>query len=635
MIKPVEEFSLFTDYDVHLYREGKHYRLYEKFGAHIIENRGISGTYFSVWAPNAAYVSVIGDFNGWDKEASLLNVRWDESGIWEGWIPFVGKDDYYKYFIRSKIDGAEFEKCDPFGAYHSQPPKPATRIHDTWYEWKDAKWMKQRKEKNKLAAPWSVYEMHIGSWRRSPDTPEKVLGYREIAAELVPYLQHMNYTHVEFLPVMEHPFYGSWGYQITGFFAASSRYGYPQDLMFLIEELHKANIGVILDWVPSHFPDDAYSLITFDGSALYEHADPRKGFHPDWKSYIFNYGRNEVKSFLISNACFWLDRYHIDGLRVDAVASMLYLDYSRKAGEWVPNENGGRENLEAIAFLKEFNTQVYKDFPDVQTIAEESTAYPKVTRPVYDDGLGFGMKWMMGWMNDTLKYFSMDPIYRKHHHNLITFSIMYVFSENFMLPLSHDEVVHLKKSLIEKMPGDEWQKFANLRCLYAYMYTHPGAKLMFMGGEFAQTHEWAHDKSLDWHLAGTPHHKGLENFMKDLNHIYVTEPALYQHNFSIDGFEWIEVNDADKSVIIYLRKGKKKGDVILFAANLTPVPRHNYRCGVPFKGRWKEILNSDDLKYYGSGNVLNTEITSEKIAEDGRDHSIILNLPPLGTTLLK
>jgi len=634
-LHPVEVHSPFTDYDLHLFREGKHYTLYEKMGAHVIDRDGISGTYFSVWAPNAEYVSVIGDFNGWNKKSHPLNIRWDESGIWEGWIPFVGKGDNYKYFIRSKTGKAKFDKCDPFGLYHTQPPIPTTKIHDTWYEWKDQEWMKLRKEKNSLTAPWSVYEMHIGSWRRSPDDPDKVLGYREIAAELVPYVKHMGFTHVEFLPVMEHPYYGSWGYQITGFFASCSRSGYPQDLMFLIEELHKENIGVILDWVPSHFPGDEHGLVNFDGTALYEHADPRKGFHPDWSSYIFNYGRNEVRSFLISNAMFWLDRYHVDGLRVDAVASMLFLDYSRKEGEWVPNAEGGRENLEAIAFIKQFNEQVYISYPDIQTIAEESTAFPKVTRPTYDGGLGFGMKWMMGWMNDTLKYFAMDPIYRKHHHNLITFSIMYAFSENFMLPISHDEVVHLKKSLLNKMPGDEWQKFANVRSLLAYMYTHPGAKLLFMGSEFGQEHEWAHDHSLDWHLAVNPANKGLENFVRDLNHLYSNEPALYQNNFSPEGFEWIEVNDADQSVIIYMRKGTKKNDVIIFAANFTPVPRPAYRCGVPFKGRWKEILNSDDLKYNGTGNYMNGELKSEAVAEDGRDHSIVLNLPPLGCVIVK
>lgn len=634
-LKPVEEFSLFTDLDIHLFREGKHYRLYEKFGSHVVEREEIPGTYFSVWAPNAEFVSVIGDFNGWVKESHPLYVRWDESGIWEGWIPHVRKGDQYKYFIRSKLGGAGFDKGDPFGLYHTQPPGPTTKIHDTWYEWHDEKWMKGRINKNKLTGPFSVYEMHIGSWRRSPDDPEKVLSYRDLVNELVPYLKHMAFTHVEFLPVMEHPYYGSWGYQITGFFAASSRYGYPQDLMLLIDELHKADIGVILDWVPSHFPGDEFGLVNFDGTGLYEHADPRKGFHPDWSSYIFNYGRKEVRSFLISNAMFWLDRYHADGLRVDAVASMLYLDYSRKEGEWIPNEFGGRENLEAISFLKEFNIEVYGAFPDVQTIAEESTAFPKVTKPVYEDGLGFGMKWMMGWMNDTLKYFAMDPIHRKFHHNQITFSIVYVFSENFMLPLSHDEVVHLKKSLLDKMPGDEWQRFANLRTMYAYMYAHPGTKLMFMGNEFGQEHEWMHDQSLDWHLAGTPPHKGMENFVRDLNQLYSKEPALHEHNFSPDGFEWIEANDSENSVLIFLRKGIQKNEVIIFALNLTPVPRYNYRCGVPFEGRWKEILNSDNLKYYGAGDVFNDELKSEAVAEDGRDHSIVLNLPPLGAVMLK
>jgi 1,4-alpha-glucan branching enzyme len=634
-VHPVETHSLFTDYDVHLFREGKHFNLYEKFGSHLVEKEQIPGTYFSVWAPNAEYVSVVGDFNGWNKDLHPLNVRWDESGIWEGWIPYVGRGDNYRYFIRSQIGGTEMEKCDPFGCYHNQPPLPSTKIHDTWYEWKDEKWMKLRKEKNKLGAPISVYEMHLGSWRRSPNDPDKVLGYRDLANELVPYLKYMGYTHVEFLPLMEHPFYGSWGYQVTGYFASCSRYGYPQDLMHLIDELHRNDIGVFLDWVPSHFPGDAHGLIDFDGTSLYEHEDLRKGFHPDWNSYIFNYGRNEVKSFLISNAMFWLDRYHADGLRVDAVASMLYLDYSRKAGEWVPNEFGGRENLEAIAFLKQFNEQVYLAYPDVQTIAEESTAHPKVTAPTYDGGLGFGMKWMMGWMNDTLKYFAMDPIYRKFHHNLLTFSIMYAFSEKFMLPFSHDEVVHLKRSMLNKMPGDEWQKFANLRALYGYMYAHPGAKLMFMGSEFGQEHEWAHDQSLDWHLAAHAANKGLEWWVHDLNHVYKTEPALYQKNFSPDGFEWIEVNDSENSVLGFVRKGNNKGDMILFAANLTPVPRPGYRFGVPLKGKWKEILNSDDLRYYGTGNHLNGERKSEPVAEDGRDHSITINVPPLGAVFMK
>jgi len=631
----VEAHSLFTDYDIHLFREGKHFKLYEKLGSHLVEKEEISGTYFSVWAPNAEYVSVIGDFNGWNRDLHPLIVRWDESGIWEGWIPYVGKGDNYRYFIRSKIENREIEKCDPFGFYHNQPPLPSTKIHDTWYEWKDNDWMKSREEKNKLQAPISVYEMHVGSWRRSPHDPDKVLGYREIANELVPYMKYMGYTHVEFLPVMEHPFYGSWGYQVTGFFASCSRYGYPQDLMFLIEELHKEGIGVLLDWVPSHFPGDAHGLIDFDGTSLYEHEDPRKGYHPDWNSYIFNYGRNEVKSFLISNAMFWLDRFHADGLRVDAVASMLYLDYSRKENEWIPNVYGGRENLEAISFLKNFNEQVYISYPDVQTVAEESTAYPKVTRPTYDDGLGFGMKWMMGWMHDTLKYFSMDPIYRKFHHNLLTFSIMYAFSENFMLPFSHDEVVHLKRSMLNKMPGDEWQKFANLRAMYGYMYAHPGAKLMFMGSEFGQQHEWTHEYSLDWHLAGKHSHKGLENWVHDLNHVYKTEPALYEKNFSPDGFEWIEVNDADRSVIAFIRKGNDESEIILFAANLNPVPRPNYRFGVPCKGSWKEILNSDDLRYYGTGDHLNGTVKSEAIAEDGRDDSITINVPPLGSVFMK
>ncbi|MCS6916405.1 MAG: 1,4-alpha-glucan branching protein GlgB [Chitinophagales bacterium] len=627
--------SFFSDLDVHLFREGNHYRLYEKFGAHVCDKDGLPGTYFAVWAPNAEYVSVVGNFNGWNRRAHPLKVRWDESGIWEGWIPYVGKGDLYRFFIQSKLFNAEMEKCDPFGFMHTQPPHPASRIHDTWYEWRDEKWMKFRKTRNALTAPFSIYELHLGSWRRSPDDPDKVLSYRQIAEALVPYVQYMGFTHVELLPVMEHPFYGSWGYQITGYFAPTSRMGYPQDLMFLVDELHRNDIGVLLDWVPSHFPDDAHGLIRFDGTALYEHEDRRKGYHPDWNSYIFNYGRNEVRSFLISSACFWLDRYHADGLRVDAVASMLYLDYSRQPGEWIPNEQGGRENLEAIAFLRQLNTEVYRSFPDVQTIAEESTAFPKVSHPVEHDGLGFGMKWMMGWMHDTLQYFAKDPVYRKYHHNLITFSIMYAFSENFVLPFSHDEVVHLKRSMLGKMPGDRWQQFANLRCLYGYMYAHPGAKMLFMGAEFGQQHEWNHEKSLDWHEAADPANKGLENWVHDLNHVLRTEPALYQKNFSSEGFQWLVVDDAEQSVIAFLRRGNLKRDLIVFAANFTPVPRPNYVIGVPVRGRYRELLNSDDVRYDGTGHHLNGERKAELHAQGSFPYRITVNLPPLGVVFLK
>ncbi|MEL6140468.1 MAG: 1,4-alpha-glucan branching protein GlgB, partial [Bacteroidota bacterium] len=485
----VKAHSLLTDYDINLFRSGKHFRIYEKLGSRVLEVDGESGVYFAVWAPNAVSVSVIGSFNDWDRSASPLNARWDSSGIWEGFIPGVGNGALYKYAIDAR-DGRQLEKGDPYARLWETPPKTASLVWDTWYEWSDDSWMEERLAHNSLDGPFSVYEVHLGSWKKKKSGHES-LSYRELATELVDYVREMGFTHVEFLPVMEHPYYPSWGYQITGYFAPSSRYGGPQDFMYLVDALHQAGIGVILDWVPSHFPYDSHGLADFDGTHLYEHADPKKGFHPDWKSAIFNYGRNEVRSFLISNALFWLDRYHIDGLRVDAVASMLYLDYSRKAGEWVPNHFGGNENLEAIDFLREFNTTVYAEYPDTVTIAEESTSWTGVSRPVYAGGLGFGMKWMMGWMHDTLKYFQNDPVHRSYHHGEITFSLIYAFTENFMLPLSHDEVVHGKGPIIDRMPGDEWQRFANMRALYGYMYTHPGAKLLFMGDEFGQTSEWS------------------------------------------------------------------------------------------------------------------------------------------------
>jgi 1,4-alpha-glucan branching enzyme len=629
------EYSRFSDYDIHLFKSGHHYKLYQKFGAHLVEHNGTEGTYFAVWAPNAEKVSVMGNWNGWNHYAQQLNLRWDGSGIWETFIPHIKKGEAYKYFIKSKYGGREFEKGDPFGFYWERPPKTASIVWDTWYEWNDAAWMQFRKIKNRINQPFSVYEVHLGSWRRSPDDPDKVLDYRQLAEALAKYVKEMNFTHVELMPIMEHPFYGSWGYQLTGFFAPTSRFGEPQDFMYLVDTLHQNGIGVILDWVPSHFPGDAHGLHFFDGTALYEHADPRKGFHPDWNSYIFNYGRNEVKSFLLSNAFYWLDRYHADGLRVDAVASMLHLDYSRKAGEWEPNIHGGRENLEAIAFLREFNTQVFSEFPDVQTIAEESTDFPKVTRPVHEGGLGFSMKWMMGWMNDTLKYFSLDPIFRKFHHNQITFSIMYAFSENFMMPLSHDEVVHLKKSLLEKMPGDEWQKFANMRTMLTYMFTHPGAKLLFMGSEFGQYREWNHEQSIDWHLLDFAPHRGLQQLIKDLNALYARDHALYDISFTPEGFEWMKVNDAENSVLIYCRKGIKKNDVMLIALNLTPVARYDYRTAVPLTGEWKEILNSDDVRYWGAGFQTLGAVQSQEIAWDGKDHSIVLDLPPMGALVMK
>ncbi len=632
--KAVEPYSLFTDFDISLFQSGKHYKLYEKFGSHVVEFNGVTGTYFSVWAPNAQYISVIGNFNGWNRGSHQLFVRWDGSGIWEGFIPNTGNGETYKYFIKSN-SGEELEKSDPFALRWEVAPHTASIVADTFYEWKDQDWMANRQGHNGLNRPYSVYEMHAGSWARSVESPDEYLNYVQLADKLVPYLLEMGFTHVEFMPIMEHPYYPSWGYQISGFFAASSRYGTPQQLMYLIEKLHLAGIGVILDWVPSHFPGDAHALYNFDGTHLYEHADERKGFHPDWKSYIFNYGRNEVRAFLISNALFWLDRYHADGLRVDAVASMLYLDYSRKHGEWETNVFGGNENLEAISFLKEFNMAVYSHFPDTQTIAEESTAFTGVSRPVYTGGLGFGMKWMMGWMHDTIKYFSTDPLYRRYHHSQITFSLIYAFTENFMLPFSHDEVVYGKGSMLRKMPGDEWQQFANLRCLYAYMFTHPGTKLLFMGGEFGQGEEWNFEHSLDWHVLEYPNHQGMKETIKALNRLYRSEPALYEKGFEWSSFEWVDGGNANDSILIYNRKGHDAINDILVVLNLTPTPHYNFRVGVSSKGKWAELFNSDAKEFWGSG-MLNPEpVSSEVVNWQGREHSINITVPPLGAVVLK
>ena len=633
MQQSVEVYSLFTDFDVNLFRAGKHHKLYEKFGAHALTHEGTEGTYFSVWAPNAESVSVIGDFNGWNPYSHALLVRWDGSGIWEGFIPNVGVGSLYKYYIRSH-QGETLEKSDPFALQCEVPPRTASVVSTTWYEWGDGDWMQSRREHNGFNKPIAVYELHLGSWMRSPDNPSELPGYRDIAAKLVPYIKEAGFTHVELMPIMEHPYYPSWGYQITGYFAAASRYGAPQDLMYLIEELHRNGIGVLLDWVPSHFPGDAHGLHRFDGTHLYEHEDPRQGFHPDWGSYIFNYGRNEVRSFLISNAVFWLDRYHADGLRVDAVASMLYLDYSRREGEWIPNEHGGRENLQAISFLKELNETVFGYFPDTQTIAEESTSWPGVSRPTYSGGLGFGMKWMMGWMHDTLEYFGRDPLYRQHHHGQMTFSMLYAFHENFMLPLSHDEVVHGKGAMLQKMPGDEWQRFANLRALYLYMYTHPGTKLLFMGNEFGQTGEWNHNQSLDWHLMEYEPHRGMFELVKSLNYLYRGEPALYEHSFSPAGFEWVEAGDSSNSVLAYIRKGVHDKDDLLVILNLTPVVRYAYRCGLPSEGEWTVVLNSDDKRYHGSG-VQQKPVKAEPIRWMDKAWSAMLTLPPLSGLVLK
>ena len=630
----VEPYSRFTDFDIALFRSGKHFKLYEKLGSHVVEHKGVIGTYFSVWAPNAQYVAVIGNFNYWDKGTHSLNPRWDGSGIWEGFIAHVGVGEVYKYFIKS-TSGEELEKSDPFALRWELPPRTGSIVVDTFYEWHDQDWMRKRAEHNALDKPYSVYEMHVGSWARNIESPDEFLNYRELAAKLVPYIQEMGFTHVEFMPIMEHPYYPSWGYQISGFYAASCRYGSPQDLMYLIEELHKAEIGVILDWVPSHFPGDAHALYNFDGTHLYEHADMRKGFHPDWKSYIFNYGRNEVRAFLISNALFWLDRYHVDGLRVDAVASMLYLDYSRKHGEWEANIYGGNENLEAISFLKEFNEAVYSHFPDTQTIAEESTSFTGVSRPVYTGGLGFGMKWMMGWMHDSINYFEEDPINRKYHHNEITFSLIYAFTENFMLPFSHDEVVYGKGSMLRKMPGDEWQQFANLRLLYSYMFTHPGTKLLFMGAEFGQGVEWNFQESLQWYVLQYPNHQGIKETVKALNRLYRSEPALYEKAFEGSGFEWIDGGNANDSILIFTRKGFKSADDLVIVLNMAPVTRHDFRVGVPESGTWQEIFNSDAEGFWGSGVANPHPIKSEVVNWHGRQNSINITVPPLAASIFK
>jgi 1,4-alpha-glucan branching enzyme len=632
--KPNTYVTRFTEYDIHLFKEGKHYHLYRKLGSHLMEHNGVKGTYFAVWAPNAQRVTVIGDFNGWNRDANAMNIRFDGSGIWEIFIPGAQQGQLYKYWIESRYDGYKMAKGDPYAFRWETPPNTASIIWDLSYDWKDEEWIKKRREAAGKPKPFSLYELHIGSWRRVPEDGNRSLSYHELAQQLPGYLKEMGFTHVEFMPVMEHPFYGSWGYQVTGYFAPSSRYGTPQEFMELVDALHAAGIGVILDWVPSHFPADEFGLVYFDGTHLYEHADRRKGYHPDWKSMIFNYGRNEVKSFLVSNAIFWLDHYHADGLRVDAVASMLYLDYSRNAGEWIPNHFGGRENLEAMAFIREFNEACYKEFPGIETIAEESTAWPMVSKPTYLGGLGFGMKWMMGWMHDTLDYMHLDPIHRQHHQGQITFSIHYAFHENFMLPLSHDEVVYGKGPLIDKMPGDEWQKRANLRLLFGYMYAHPGAKLLFMGSEFGQTREWSHESSLDWHLLDNTGHRQVWEWVKQLNHFYSAEKALYECMFSQSGFEWIDYHDAVNSVINFLRKGADPEDVIVVVCNFTPVVRENYRIGVPFEGGWEEILNSDDQAFGGSG-IRNSNIEAMTAPIHGRPYSMAVTLPPLAVLYLK
>ena len=626
--------SLFTDFDIDLFKAGKHFRLYEKLGAHLLTLDGIKGVYFAVWAPTAHSVSVVGDFNYWTQGEHNLEVRWDESGIWEGFIPHLTKGTTYKYKIQSNTEGIVTEKADPFAFYCENPPNTASVVWDLEYKWKDTKWMNSRENHNGLDKPYSVYEVHLGSWKRHSDD-NRFFTYQEFAEDLVAYVKEMGFTHVEFMPIMEYPYDPSWGYQLVGYFAPTSRFGNPQDFMHLVDSFHKAGIGVILDWVPSHFPDDAHGLGFFDGSNLYEHPDIKKGYHPDWKSLVFNYGRNEVRSFLISNALFWLHHYHADALRVDAVASMLYLDYSRNEGEWEPNIYGGNENLDTISFLKDFNEAVYANYQGVQTIAEESTSFPMVSRPTSIGGLGFGMKWMMGWMHDTLEYFKKDTVYRKYHQNELTFSMTYTFTENFMLPLSHDEVVYGKKSIAGRMPGDEWQKFANLRLLYGYMFTHPGAKLLFMGSEFGQSSEWNFESILDWHLLKYPYHEGIKNTITDLNKLYKKQPALHQKQFSSEGFEWINYSDHQNAVIAFIRKGNDSKDDIIVVCNFTQIVRDKYRIGIPRKGKLNEIFNSDSENYGGSGVSNSQKIKIEASPYDGKDFSTELILPPLSVIAFK
>jgi 1,4-alpha-glucan branching enzyme len=626
--------SLLSEFDIDLFRNGRHYMLYKHLGAHSLTVSGIQGIQFSVWAPGANYVAVIGDFNNWDKGNHAMSPRWDSSGIWEIFVPNVQHGALYKFHVANE-NGHSMDKADPFAFEAELPPFTASRVVvQKPFKWSDKKWLNNRVKQNPFEQPLSIYEMHIGSWRRVPEEGNRWMTYRELAEQLPAYCAEMGFTHVEFMPATEHPFYGSWGYQVTGYFAPSSRFGTADDFKYLINALHKQNIGVLLDWVPSHFPGDNHGLYEFDGTHLFEHADPKEGYHPDWKSYIFNFGRNEVRSFLISNAIFWLEQFHIDGLRVDAVASMLYRDYSRKADEWIPNKFGGRENLEAIQFLQELNEAVHYLQPGTITIAEESTAFPGVTSKTSEGGLGFDFKWMMGWMHDTLTYFQKDPIYRSFDQNMLTFSMQYFYTEKFIMPLSHDEVVYGKHSLLKKMPGDDWQQAANLRLLYGFMLGHPGGKLLFMGAEFGQIEEWKHDFSLDWHLLNEPFHKGLQTFVKDLNHFYTTEPALYKNNYNPFGFEWVDYNDTQNSVLSWIRKADEQNTVQIIM-NATPQVLKDYRIGVPSNKPLLEILNTDYVKYGGS-NVMNEGLIypSENGAH-GKDYSITITLPPLALIILK
>ncbi|MBI5244893.1 MAG: 1,4-alpha-glucan branching protein GlgB [Elusimicrobia bacterium] len=628
--------TLLSEDDLHFFNEGTQFRLYDKLGAHLAHDKdGVEGVYFAVWAPNARKVSVIGDFNGWNRDSRRLHPK-GPSGIWEGFIPGVGQGTNYKYFIHSNHHGYRIEKADPLAFHTEIPPKTASVVWDISYEWADREWMAKRGDRNGMRAPVSIYEIHLGSWMRVPEEGGRSLNYRELATKLVEYVKRMGFTHVEFLPVMEHPFGGSWGYQTTGYFAPTSRFGTPQDFMFLIDRLHQNGIGVFLDWVPSHFPTDAHGLGFFDGTHLYEHQDSREGFHPDWASFIFNYGRHEVRSFLISSALFWLDKYHVDGLRVDAVASMLYRDYSRKSGEWIPNRYGGRENIEAIDILRRMNEEAYKNHPGIQMIAEESTSWGGVSRPTYVGGLGFGYKWDMGWMHDTLVYMKKDGIHRKYHHNQLTFRMLYAWHENFILPLSHDEIVHGKCSLITQMSGcDDWQKFANLRALFLNQWTQPGKKLLFMGGEIAQRDEWWHEKSLDWHLLQWEPHQGVQRLVADLNRLYRETPPLHELDTEQAGFEWVDCSDCDASVLTYLRYDKDRGRPVLVALNYTSVPRAGYRVGVPRGGYWRELLNSDARDYWGGGIGNGGGVWASEEPSHGRPCSLWLTIPPLGGVILR
>jgi 1,4-alpha-glucan branching enzyme len=621
------------DLDYHLFNEGTHTRIYEKLGAHLVTKNGVAGTLFSVWAPNAQHVSLVGDFNDWNDQANPL-LRHDPSGIWTGFVPGVGAGSVYKYRVVSR-DNQRFDKADPYAFYSEVPPRTGSVVADLSYDWQDDEWMRLRAQKNALSADISIYELHLGSWRRVPEDGMRSLTYREVAPLLVEHVKRLGFTHVELMPVMDHPFFGSWGYQVTGYFAASASFGTPQDLMYLIDLLHQNGIGVILDWVPAHFPKDGHSLVYFDGTHLYEHSDPRQGEHPDWGTLIYNYGRHEVRSFLTSSAMFWLDKYHVDGLRVDGVSSMLYLDYGRQHGQWLPNKYGGRENLDAVEFLKHLNGVIHRQRPDVLTIAEESTAWPLVSGASHLGGLGFDMKWDMGWMHDTLHYMQLEPVHRKFHHNELTFRRVYAYHERFVLPLSHDEVVYGKGSLLRKMPGDMWQKFANLRLLFAYMFATPGKPLVFMGGEIGQWNEWNHDSSVDWHLQNEPFAAGITHLLSQLNRVKRETPALYELDFDPQGFDWIDANDSEQSTLSLLRHGTDRSRSVAAVFNFTPVPRHNYRVGVPGDGRWEELINTDAKEFGGSGQGNQGGVDAAPVGAHGRPFSLNLTLPPLGAVYLR